>query len=135
MLLISTKKNSLITYSSDLKITSTKYVEHKIQDICWHPNASNNSTTPSEYRNCFASISNPKKVLVIKLEQEVVEKNFLIISKYEGQLDLINWISWSPYNENFLAIASEIGIGVVSKFYLTISFFIAVLDYLTIFKI
>lgn len=115
LLLISTKKNSLIKYSTDLKIIWTKYVENKIQNICWHPDASNNGATPTKYNNCFASISNMKNVVVLNIGQDAVEKDEMFISKYEGKLELINWISWSPY-ANQLVIASEIGIGVVSEY-------------------
>lgn len=112
MLLVSTKRNSLIEYSPDLKISHIKYTEHKIQHICWHPNATDNN---SKYNNCFASFSNQKQVLVCKFDQENLDKDELILSKFEGKKDTINWISWSPYEANQLAIATDFGLGVVSK--------------------
>lgn len=114
MLVVSTKKNSLIKYSPDLKISQIKYVDNKIQDICWHPNATENKSS-SKYNNYFASISNQKQILVLNFSQEAMDKNELIISKYEGKSDVINWISWNPYIASQLAIAIESGHGIVSN--------------------
>lgn len=123
MLVVSTKKNSLIQYSANLEIMLTKYIDHRIQDICWHPDAANNGTNSSKYQNYFASISNSKSVVVIDFGPEATNKDEMIISKYEGQLELINCISWSPYDCNHLAIASDIGIGVVRPFFLYLVIF------------
>lgn len=117
-LIISTKKNSLIIYTTDLKISSTVYIQNKIQEIFWHPDASSDCMVTSKYSNCFASICSSKYVVVFNIGQEATEKDDIIISKYESPLELINCISWSPYTVDHLAIATEQGIGVVSSYYL-----------------
>lgn len=116
MLLISTKKNALLQYSANLEIMLTKYVENKIQYLCWHPDASDNSGNFSKYSNYFAAVLNSKNVYIFNFESKAVERDEMVVSKYEGQLELINSVSWSPYDHNYLAIASECGIGLVSHY-------------------
>lgn len=114
MLLVSSKSGSIILYSADLKILSTHYFQHRLNDIYWHPDASQSSLDISKYCYWFAAVSNTKNVIVCDF-QEDIEDGQKIVAKYDRSEDVINFAAWNPFTSNQLVIASDEGTAQVSS--------------------
>ncbi|KAJ8913468.1 hypothetical protein NQ315_013848 [Exocentrus adspersus] len=108
ILLVGTKTGSVILYSKDLKILSTNYFQHKLKEICWHPDSVQSDLGTSKYCYWFAAVSNSKDVTICNFQTDVNDGNN-IVTKYERSEDVINCIAWSPYASNQLVIASDEG--------------------------
>ncbi|KAG5877680.1 hypothetical protein JTB14_003835 [Gonioctena quinquepunctata] len=110
MMLATTKSGYIIVYSSELKIVCKHYFQERLREIFWHPSSTEND---SKQGNWFASTTSSKKVIVYDFDVESKDNDSRIVAKYEGLEDVINSISWSPYELNQLVIASEIGVAQV----------------------
>lgn len=111
MLLVGTKTCSIIVYSTDLTIIATHYFQHRLRDICWHPNASQSDlNVPYCYQ--FAAVSNTKNVIVCDFKSDVKGSDS-IVAKYDLSEEMINWIAWNPYEPNELVISNDEGLAQV----------------------
>lgn len=109
MLLVATKTGSVISYSPELKILSTRYFQHRLKDIYWHPDAAQSNLDVSKYFYWFAAISNSKNVIVCNFQKDIDEGE-KIVAQYERSGDVINSVAWNPYKANELVIANDEGV-------------------------
>ncbi|KAJ8926424.1 hypothetical protein NQ314_021212 [Rhamnusium bicolor] len=113
ILLVGTKTGAIITYSTDLQILSTQYLQHKVQYIYWHPESTQSDVNVSKYCRWFAAVCNFKDLIVFDLEIKSDNYETKIVAKYEGRGEMINCAAWSPYVAGDLVVARDDGIAEV----------------------
>ncbi|XP_018568237.1 gem-associated protein 5 isoform X2 [Anoplophora glabripennis] len=108
MLVVGTNSGTVVLYSPDLKILSTHYFQHRLNDIYWHPDAAQSDPNASERCYRFAAISNSKDVIVCNFQRDIADGEKIVL-KYEQSDEIINFVSWSPYASDELVIAGDDG--------------------------